>query len=404
MARGLTSDEPTYPPDSPEFPFYKNTAFLNCSSVRVKPIDCKALKSMVGNTRLGNVLATQIYEMGQPKDIYGWCTAMQCFKGYKVIPSQPYPSAHIPNGFSVWISFNIATLSLLWSLKGYLQSAQTNQGGHKALGGCTALASLGPLDWCFNLFDFVGAFLWWWISFFSSITDSTQWSSMSFAAWTVTWRHVFDLQYHPYSCALAKFTRWSGPIKRVCQGLIVAQWCATIYAMIFWMRWGLGYHVPPGYQCLQDRVANAPGTSSCSPAKLCSQDWMFKSYYPGLNYKTSIGPILFLYHIVEWTLLISMLILRRRLSTKDSQAEKDKPTIWYLIILCMAIAAGFAVYFDVRIALDFFRQRHVVDQHAPVSFSEECHAVHVALSPWRHYFDVDTKWRALWIAKAWLDA
>lgn len=90
---------------------------------------------------------------------------MQCFKGYKVIPSQPYPSAHIPNDFSVWVSFNIATLSLLWSLKGYLQSAQTSQGGHKALGGCTALASLGPLDWCFNLFDFVGAFLWWWISF-----------------------------------------------------------------------------------------------------------------------------------------------------------------------------------------------------------------------------------------------
>lgn len=94
---------------------------------------------------------------------------------------------------------------------------------------------------------------------------------------------------------------------------------------------------------------------------------MFKSYYPGLNYKTSIGPILFLYHIVEWTLLISMLILRRRLSTKASQTEKDKPTIWYLTIVCMAIAAGFAVYFDVRIALDSFRQRHVVDQHAPVA-------------------------------------
>lgn len=71
MARGLTSDEPTYPPDSPEFPFYKNTAFLNCSSVRVKPIDCKALKNMLGDTRLRNVLATQIYEMGQPKEIYG---------------------------------------------------------------------------------------------------------------------------------------------------------------------------------------------------------------------------------------------------------------------------------------------------------------------------------------------
>ncbi|RSL94506.1 hypothetical protein CEP52_012608 [Fusarium oligoseptatum] len=361
MARGFTSDEPTYPPDSHGFSLYKNTEFLNCSSVPVKPIDCKALKKLLGDARVRNVL---------------------CFKGYKVIPSRPYPSAHIPNNFSVWVSFNIAMLSLLWFLRRYLQSARKSQGGREARGECNGLGSLEPLDWFFLL----------------------QWSSMSFAAWTVTWRHAFDLQYHPYSCALAKYPKWSGRIKRLCHLLVVAQWCATIYAMIIWMRWRYANIVPPGYQCLQDEIANAPGTSPCSPAKLCSQDRLFKSYYPGLNYEDSIGPKLFLWHISEWTVLVIMIAIRSRLSDKEAQAEKDKPAFWYTIMVVIGVAAGVSVYFDVDIALDYFSQRHVVNHYAPVAFSEECHAVHVALSPWKHYFDVDTGWRALWIAKAWLDA
>ncbi|RTE78736.1 hypothetical protein BHE90_006788 [Fusarium euwallaceae] len=405
MARGFTSDEPTYPPDSHGFPLYKNTEFLNCSSVPVKPIDCKALKKLLGDARVRNVLVTPFYKMGRrPQMVFDWCTAMQCFKGYKVIPSRPYPSAHIPNNFSVWVSFNIAMLSLLWFLRRYLQSARKSQGGRETRGGCDGLGSLEPLDWFFLLFDFVGAFLWWWISFFFSVADSRQWSSMSFAAWTVTWRHAFDLQYHPYSCALEKYPKWSGRIKRLCHLLVVAQWCATIYAMIIWMRWRYANIVPPGYQCLQDEIANAPGTSPCSPAKLCSQDRLFKSYYPGLNYEDSIGPKLFLWHISEWTVLVIMIAIRSRLSDKEAQAEKDKPAFWYTIMVVIGVAAGVSVYFDVDIALDYFSQRHVVNHYAPVAFSEECHAVHVALSPWKHYFDVDTGWRALWIAKAWLDA
>ncbi|RSL57485.1 hypothetical protein CEP54_008259 [Fusarium duplospermum] len=269
MARGLTSDGTTYPPDSLEFPLYKNTEFRNCSSVSAKPVDCNALKNMLGDARPRNLLKTPLYTMGRPRNTFDWCTVVQCFKGYKVIPSKPYPSAHIPNNFSVWVSFNVAMLR---------------------------------------------------------------------------------------------------------------------------------------YQCLPDEIADAPGKSNCSSAQLCSQDWMFKSYYPGFNYEDSIGPKLFLWHISEWTVLVIMITIRSGLSGKEAQAEKDKLFYWYTIIALIGVAAVYSVYCDVDIARDYFSQRHDIDHYAPVAFDEDCTAVHVALSPWKHYFDVDTGWRALWIAKAWLDA
>jgi hypothetical protein len=53
---------------------------------------------------------------------------------------------------------------------------------------------------------------------------------------------------------------------------------------------------------------------------------------------------------------------------------------------------------------EFFNPTQPPNRDGPVAYDLDCQALHVYLSPWRHYLDVDDYQRGLRIARMWLNA
>ncbi|KAF5004218.1 hypothetical protein FDECE_9275 [Fusarium decemcellulare] len=417
MIRGLMADTTNYNVNSPEFPLYKNTDFKNCSSIALGKDNCTEIFEILDDYKKPHYLYDQSMKGdGTSPMEYSWCTAVRCFKDYKVVPSEAYPSAVVPNGFSILASFNMATISTLWLLRGYLADVLKYQYKGKPRKPCQRLKSLGVIDWIFNIYDFCGPFVWWWVSFFRAALNPTNWNSMSFAAWTVTFCHAIDMRYHPYRCVLDRHPALKEPIKGIVYLLTLSQWAATLYSIYIWIPWTLALTTIPGYKCLEDQIASAPGTTSCSAAQICSKEFLFASFrasYSGEFFLYDWAWIIYTIHFAVSTLavLLSAIpfikhlywnISGRHITEEQRNKERNKGMKGFFVLL--ALFTIISIYANIILLTGFFKLWDPDARFGTVAYDKECHAVHVSFSAGRHYFDVDDMYRPWWLAKAWLNA
>jgi hypothetical protein len=248
----------------------------------------------------------------------------------------------------------------------------------------------------------------WWYDFFVLASDTRNTSLVSIYAWVTTWNFAVMLNYHPFAC---RFNTKSGRGRVVVYIVATAallQWIATCYA--FHVKRDEMYHGDveyPKYRCLESAISQAPGISRCSPQQLCSKKWLFsndwwisrtpwdsaRGHYRLWFFVVSIAPFGF----AIWSLYSSR--GRRVLNFNYSK------TIGF-ILFATSIPLLFILMLvqSETVLSGFFNPTHPPNREGPVAYDLDCQAVHVYLSPWRNYLDVDDFQRGLRIARMWLNA
>lgn len=391
----------------PTFPLYKNTDFERCSSVQSYPINCTEQMSLwLGLEHLsggpGILLADLSPQFPNVSDSHSWCALMSCLNGYKVIPSSFYPSAMMRTRFTFCLSLNLSIISLAWPLCGSWKAAPERKKD------CQGLKDRGIFDWIFTIWDVCGPFIWWWYSVLRRIFDPTQSSTMSLIAWTTPWKYAFNLRLHPFQCWLQGHPRLRKILRWTLWILTLVQWSATFYPM------ALGHHKFrgfsggkdfPGYDCLESQISSAPGTSNCTAPELCSKTGLFTNF-PGNN--MHIHGLSLLYNLTHFILTFALLaptasslripFLELTAERTPKEEQKFQYTLFggclmglILAILLLEALAVLSIVIDAKITR----------RDGVVVVDTACHAVHVSLSSWRYYLDVDDKYRALRIVRSW---
>ncbi|KAJ5510025.1 hypothetical protein LT330_007100 [Penicillium expansum] len=375
----------------PDFQFYKNTRFKECAAVVPDANNCTAITTFWNGE--GNHYISKTNYGGNGNPSYEWCQIASCFNDYKVIPSSPNDSAMGLTALYSWLNIimaSIGAVKVIWKSSPWFKR-------HRNPKPCRGLRELSVIDWLVFIWEVCGPIVGWWVSFAKLITNPVPKVTISLIAWTTAWRYSSQVRLHPYSCALGR----SPGIKRVLPwvfALIAAlQWGATVYAL---QAQG-NRAVYDSYTCLATQVASAPGTSTCSAEELCSKSSLFstKSFLlPGdiaqgfpFGYFVLCSGCVFLPPFIAF--------VNKCHDSKNSFIEYYHR---FSPVLCLALVAGCAMaatglMYPITLG-QYWNQRH---PDALIAIDTDCHAVHVALSPWRFYLDVHQYARGLRAARLW---
>jgi hypothetical protein len=265
------TDSTGFDPSSPDWPYYKNSAFANCSMSSPTHVNCTMLHDHLDSlpselTQQGDkflMYLTYNAEVGYNDTpmTYTWCELASCLKGFKVVPSSPRPSAFGYSGIMIWSFLNMMSLTALWSLRKLFVARR-----HEA----KDCPGQGFIDWVCNVYD-LGAFVFWWHSFCIAAPDPYTAAPISIMAWVTAWRYAYMAHYHPLSCWLKLHLRWKWPVRGSIYFAVVAQWVATCY-IFHSVIIALNSDTYPKYNCLESLIPTAPGTSNCSSAELCAKN------------------------------------------------------------------------------------------------------------------------------------
>ncbi|GIJ89413.1 hypothetical protein Asppvi_008353 [Aspergillus pseudoviridinutans] len=361
--------------NSSDFALYKNTKFKQCASVVPEASNCSAIAAAWKESDLYSTYADlgryYVLETGVTapnKYSYDWCQIVSCFNGYKVIPSSATDSAMGPTALYGWWAITLTSVSAVWSLRKV--APYFNQEVEE----CRGIRDISVIDWAFLIWDIVGPMVTWWISFAFSFIYPTPKATYSLLAWTVTWRYSSQIQFHPYSCILSRVPRIRRLLPWIVGLVAVLQWGATIYSVHRQVSGGTRgmQTIYNSYTCLGKQIPSAPGTSTCSAAELCQKSWLFSEphfYMPGDD----------------------------AAGFPAGRAYEKWSPILILAVVGGGTIAVFGLLYPISLGTNW-NQRHA---DSWVAFDTECRAVHVALSPWRFYLDVDKYARALRIARLW---
>ncbi|KAK4867699.1 hypothetical protein LT330_001209 [Penicillium expansum] len=403
-----------YSSDSPGYALYKNTQFEKCYSTPASTTNCTAIRAALNHTSITGFGDNKVGYLGSDKvfdkdsnPFSDWCEAMSCFNDYKVIPSTPRDSAIWPTLLTSWTtSAGFLVGSLLQLL---LQQKALYRPKNKP---CKRLGDIHWYSWILIAFDLY-SFVWWWVDFGKLAAAPASAATPFIVGWVIPWKYAGLLRYHPYSCAFRKNRRAKNVTRWIFYILAAAQWIASLYVIHVNLpsgmatRWGL--RAPnPSYDCVQSQIDAAPGASTCSATQICSRNWLFvdPGFEPAYQHSDSM--------IAIWTIFIALTIaalsplffmacacFERGNSPSSSPRSMLRwadpgPVIILSILSIFEIITG-------CILVDDIVKRLSVTPEAAVTFDWECQAIHVALSPWRYYIDVDYErgWR---IAKLWFNS
>lgn len=330
-----------------------------------------------------------------------WCETISCFSDYKVVPSTPRKSAIWPSLLTSWAAPAGFVLGSLFQQA--LQYKSLHSTKHRP---CKRLRDVHWYSWIFIAFDLV-SFIWWWATFGKLIAAPDRASTPFIVGWVVPWKYGGLLKFHPFSCAFGE----NRVLKNIARGILfilaAMQWAASAYVVrINGSNYEWGLREPnPSYDCVQSQIDAAPGTSTCSAAQICSRSSIFVDRgYSSYTYVESILPAMSSFVGLSilaicplFTLAVVYVSIRWREPCSLRYALSERGDIGPI-----ASSWGIAV---VQICLgpilvgDMVKKLNATPE-AAVNMDLKCQAIHVALSPWRYYFDVDYEkgWR---IAKLW---
>lgn len=265
------TDTTSFEPDSPDFDFFKNSRFKECYNTQPDAANCSVIADLLRPKAppenqpgaMSDMATTSIVSHSEGSPIsYDWCQVAGCLNGFKIIPSTPRHSALGLAYIGPWCFTAVLLFSSNWHMNS--RNMWLYRGGPKP---CRGLRDLNVVDWVLIAHGLIGPLVWWWVTFFRFAADRTQVATLSILSWATMWKFGGHVQYHPYWCA---FPRASKVLARVLMILAIIQWGAAVYVLSVHFP----IHIRPqaghqAYDCLASRVAEAPGTSSCSTEQLC---------------------------------------------------------------------------------------------------------------------------------------
>ena len=393
---------------SPEYALYKNTMFKDCYNTPLSNItyDCSAIRSSLYK-RNGTAVGLDRPTLSLPSNaseintVYSWCEVMSCFSDFKVIPSTPRPSAFWPTLLEVWNKAAITFFFSFWELKN-LQTALYSD---------ISCKGLKWDNWLIMAWD-LGSFIWWCVGLGRFATFPKTYPVPSMVGWVSVWKYCYTIHYHPYECVLQRSPRKAHIIKWTLCTLATLQWIASVYICFYSFRSVIYENSPyPAYTCLASRISDAPGATSCSAEQLCANEPLFHSFsfnYPNqyLNGVVALTGFLLAFSFIAIVMICARVVYPwtafqiRGGSIEKWRERAFKFDFGYAGSMgaagfgCLLYAAMTGV--DVARALDRSRE-------GSVAFNWECNALHVNVSPWRYYLDVNYE-LPVRVAKMWFNS
>ncbi|KAK2763177.1 hypothetical protein FQN54_009813 [Arachnomyces sp. PD_36] len=395
-------------PIDSQFPFYKNTRFAECAAVPPDLNVCSAIaaswteggsgKRFSYYQDLGRNYILEPETTTTAEISYDWCQMMSCFNDYKVIPSSVNDPAMGLTSLSGWWYAAFSITSALWS---FIRSCPAFRRSYKDPPSCKGIGSMGVIDWVFFAWDLCGPLVWWWVSFALLIINPEPSPSLSLLAWATAWKLSSTLQYYPQSCMFARLPRLGRALPWVFGFLAVAQWAATIYVIQGGGEGNSSETIYPSYSCLASQVSSGPGTSSCSAEEICSKDWLFSG--PNFPIPGDQGEGLPFGLFILMTTAAGSAVAISWLVSIDvgGRSFKENYSMWAPTINLALVGALSILIITPMVGKFFGTEWSQRQRDAVVSWDDDCRAVHVGLSPWRFYLDVNIYARPLHVAKMW---
>ncbi|KAK2468307.1 hypothetical protein H9L39_19953 [Fusarium oxysporum f. sp. albedinis] len=396
--------------ESVSFKLYKNTRFAECVATPAESVNCTFVMTDLGGLKIEDQqrwLNKLTYSRGLDALEYDWCSLASCLGGYKIVPSKPLQSAYGYSGLIVWIQILMCITTGLWATRCFFPRGRCDGRGCKGF---------GIFDYLSGLFD-VAMWGFWWYSFIVMAINPKGHTPVSIFAWFSTWRFAVQLNFHPYACRIDTKSGRGKLFIRIIITLALIQFALTCYAMQ--IKWGDIIRKPNGsdlkYRCLESEIAEAPGTSLCTPQKLCSMDWLFSNaewvtgrdaiYNPTPPQFIAFGGLtISIAMFVFMSLVISSIFgSGPRLLDFDSTRAQGKLKYFAAFVAPYGFLLGIMLWYSVSVLEDFFSPPYKANHEGPVAYDVQCQAVHILVSPWKYYLDVDDSNRVLRIVRAWFN-
>ncbi|RAH51181.1 uncharacterized protein BO95DRAFT_437930 [Aspergillus brunneoviolaceus CBS 621.78] len=398
----VETDNTGFSTDNPDYALYKNTGFKECISTPVSalPSNCSVIRESL-RSEPGGVLALLRPHLRHSSQ--SWCEVMSCFQDFKIIPSMPRPSAFWPTALDTWNKTAITFFMATWQVNKLHQALYSKKG--------QPCRGIEWDTWVILAWD-LGSFVWWCVGLGRFAVRPAYYSPPSMLGWITLWKYCYITRYHPYSCVLRRAPRKAQIIRWTLTAVATLQWAASAYLCLRALHFRNMPGTPkPAYDCLEARFATAPGTTTCTPAQICATPSLLHSFslqWPNQRLGGWISDVAFFAALSVLAIIMVAVIglfprlarligggnlakWRRRAATVDFGFAGN---------VCLAgvactIYGGMTVVDAVRA---FGRGRE-----AAVVFNYDCTALHVNVSPWRYYLDVDYE-LPVRVARMWFNA
>ncbi|KAF9639093.1 hypothetical protein BFW01_g9990 [Lasiodiplodia theobromae] len=408
--------------DSLEFALYKNSRFQNCSSRSPPPtVDCSVINGHLSEGKIykdyinqGQNYLNQLNYYNDEGNTasgvkYTWCDLASCLNGFRVIPSTPRDSAFTFTGIELWANLNLIAITALLALR-----TEFFKSKEKCPYNCKGMRAW---DWPPIAHAIVQSGLWCY-SFVTLASDPHGASPMSVISWVTPWIYAYGTQYHPLACAFADdHPRRKKVVLATLVVATAAQWIASCYVFsveYYALATGISHDPSRRYDCVAAWMEAAPpgAAAQCLPEQLCGRDWLFKD--PGLQSYMDVTSAIYLAAFAVWSggLVLPFfafgigwlgdgVLTCRWGSMRDGiflRLVRFFRPIWFI-----APIAGAIVYFGINLLVRLGKSWNELDREAGVVYDMDCRVVHVSLSPWKQYLDVDDG-RVLRIVASWFNA
>lgn len=167
------------------------------------------------------------------------------------------------------------------------------------------------------------------------------------------------------------------------------------------------------YDCADTFFQGASGVSYCSLQQLCGKDWLFSDAgvrsdmdVPVIGYFLAYMVLTFglLFPFVYWLIPSTVAMCKRKWKRVFDPSElkramrETEPFAVLLPVLVLTVFYGVMLLIHLGIHWD------ESNREAGLAYDMECRAVHVPLSQWKQYLDLEAYNRPLRIAKMWFNA
>ncbi|TQV92808.1 hypothetical protein IF1G_08732 [Cordyceps javanica] len=376
----MTCAETSRPEDT-RFELYKNSRFEACAARPVQNLDCAALFDTMkhhpdskGDNSPGNH-TTLIYGFNRTH----WCDNAWCFRDFKVVPSA-IPSRVLLHGRLLqWWFIGETALFTVYHFKSqaFFDAHTPSQCKNKGIG------------MKLSLFLSLASLAWWWTDFGLILAQGSlpiSFTTLSMFSWAVTWRTAHSFHLHPLRCAFHAWRRNRRLSMAVLYAITLFQLGATVHMLSqIWVLPFSSY-----YQCLEQKVAAAPGaTSICSPAEMCRLPFGYLGYDKTLEYAALC--------VFGSAILPEGLIRVLGLVPGDRRDHGIIVRVFYLarVLALLAICATAASWETITTS----QLSRSANREAQIVADLRCRVVHVGLSDWRYFLDIDWN-RGLGMARA----
>ncbi|KAH6693802.1 hypothetical protein F5X68DRAFT_228211 [Plectosphaerella plurivora] len=366
------------------FSLYKNSRFEECAGRSVDQATCTSIMKDWGLLpdddweSANQTVGVDLVPWGSNRDTEAWCNIAGCLSDFQVVPSVPMPTATTSSALFVWI----AVIQIL-AFTTYSFIKQVDFKPH-APSDCTAKTRWMWLGIITTLLS--GA--WWHLDVHNMEHPPARTSyGMSPLVCFMTWQAAQAFISHPLSCALHRWPTFRNVSRTVLSLGVLGQLGGI---PIILLQTIFCFEHTRFYGFLEDEYTSTPRASSCTAAEIQANCDLFQYRNLGTGHelrsfaamKAVSFAILTIIALPEMLIAIWNHITSRNFRPGASFARKSAK----LNLLLSFALLGMTTFCAVRSSI-FFLQ--TAKGEAPLVVDFGCRVVHVGISSWRHFLDVE---------------